>query len=414
VEVAPPPDNERERVAALHRLAILDTEAEVDFDDITRFASALCDTPIALVSLVDADRQWFKSRQGLDVPETPRALAFCAHAILRPAEILEVPDASLDRRFLDSPLVLGEPKIRFYAGAPLVDPEGHAYGTLCVIDRVPRRLTPTQHLGLGVLANQVLAQLELRRRLRELAGQRAELERARDAALAALRAKDIFLANMGHELRTPLNAILGCAELLVEDTAAPAFAHLQPDLRIIERSGRHLLAVVDDILEDARREADTPHCRRARVDLAAVLDELRAALRAQTRGKDLRLRFDAAPRLGEIVTDPTKLRQILMNLLANAIKFTEAGEVELSARRTRDDGRDLVTFTVRDTGIGIAPDKLPLLFREFSRVHDPADGFGGTGLGLALSRRYARLLGGDISVESEPGRGSRFTLQLPA
>ena len=412
MEAAPLPDDEAERLTTLGRYAILDTEPEDAFDDLTRFASALCGTPIALVSLVDADRQWFKSRQGLDVAETSRDLAFCAHAILRSDELFEVPDAAVDRRFFDSPLVLGDPKIRFYAGAPLVAPDGHALGTLCVIDRVPRRLTALQRDGLAVLGRQVIAQLELRRRVGELAAQSAELAQARDAALASLRTKDILLANIGHELRTPLNAILGCAELLVEDAARPELAHLLPDLRMIDRSGRHLLAVIEDILDLARLEVGVPQIRRATVGLSALIDELLAAVRPLLRGKDVGLRVDAPPDLGDIETDATKLRQILLNLLTNAGKFTERGHVELAVRRIRDGERELVEFAVRDTGIGIAADKLPLLFREFSQVHDGRS-YGGTGLGLAISRRYARLLGGDILVDSEPGRGSRFTLRLP-
>jgi signal transduction histidine kinase len=412
VEVASLPNDEAERLAALRRYEVLDTEAEPEFDDLARFASELCGTPIALVSLVDADRQWFKARTGLDVAETPRSLAFCAHAILQ-HDFFEVPDASTDPRFADNPLVAADPKIRFYASAPLVDPEGHALGTLCVIDRVPRHLDALQRQGLRVLGQQVIAQLELRRRLRELAAQQSELARARDAALAAVRAKDVFLANMGHELRTPLNAILGCAELLREDADRPECAHLMPDLHTIDRSGRHLLAVIEDILDLARLEAGVPQIRSDLILLTAVLDELHSALRPQLRGKAFSLRVDAPADLGAMQTDATKLRQILLNLLSNAIKFTAQGSIDLSVRRAREDGRDLVVFEVADTGIGIAPDKLPLLFRDFSQVHDRRQNFGGTGLGLAISRRYARLLGGDIIVSSEPGRGSRFTLKLP-
>jgi signal transduction histidine kinase len=261
---------------------------------------------------------------------------------------------------------------------------------------------------------QVLAQLELRSRLRELDSQQAELARARDAALAAMRAKDIFLANMGHELRTPLNAILGCAELLREDADRPECAHLIPDLVTIDRSGRHLLAVIEDILDLARLEAGVPQIRSDLIPLGALLDELHAALRPQLRGRSITLRVSAPADLGAMQTDATKLRQILLNLLSNAIKFTTRGSIELAVRRSRDDDRELVVFDVVDTGIGIAPDKLPLLFRDFSQVHDVRQNFGGTGLGLAISRRYARLLGGDIVVASEPGRGSRFTLLMPA
>jgi GAF domain-containing protein len=176
------PSNEQERLAALRGYEILDTEPEAGFDDLTLLASYVCQTPVALISLVDADRQWFKSRVGMSFTETSRDIAFCASAILQP-DVFIVPDAREDERFAQNPLVVSEPKVRFYAGATLTT-NGHALGTLCVVDRVPRELSPEQVEALKALSRQVLAQLELRRNLVRLeqslkARDRAEVEKER-------------------------------------------------------------------------------------------------------------------------------------------------------------------------------------------------------------------------------------------
>lgn len=156
------------RLQSLESFRILDSLPEQSYDDIVTLASHICGVPIALISLIDSERQWFKAKVGVEVQQTPREQAFCAHAILNPADIMEVPDATLDPRFANNPLVTGEPSIRFYAGAPLVTPSGSALGTLCIIDRVPRRLTPPMAKALKALARQVVRLLELRRALDEL------------------------------------------------------------------------------------------------------------------------------------------------------------------------------------------------------------------------------------------------------
>ena len=159
---APLPENETARLEALQRYAILDTFPEQEFDDLSRLAALICGTPIALVSLVDADRQWFKSKVGIDDSETPREVAFCGHAILQ-RDVMVVPDALADARFQENPLVTDRPNVRFYAGAPLITQEGHALGTLCVLDHVPREITSGQKQALKALSRLVVAQIELRR-----------------------------------------------------------------------------------------------------------------------------------------------------------------------------------------------------------------------------------------------------------
>ena len=158
------PANEQARLVALDKYAILDTDPEQAFDDLTQLASFVCKTPIALISLIDEDRQWFKSRVGIKDPETSRDIAFCSTAILQ-SDVFVVPDALADERFRDNPLVVSEPHIRFYAGAPLINEDGYALGTLCVVDRAPRELQPAEEEALKALSRLVLAQMEFRRNL---------------------------------------------------------------------------------------------------------------------------------------------------------------------------------------------------------------------------------------------------------
>jgi len=186
-------DHEKKRLKVLWQYEVLDTVPEALFDDLTELAARICEAPIALISLVDEKRQWFKSRVGISVRETSRDVSFCAHAI-KQSDLFIVPDATKDERFAHNPLVTSDPKIRFYAGAPLITPDGYALGTLCIIDKVPRDLRPEQKQALGILARHVVSQLELRRRSNELAAVRREsslakgqVEKLRDELASARR-----------------------------------------------------------------------------------------------------------------------------------------------------------------------------------------------------------------------------------
>jgi signal transduction histidine kinase/CheY-like chemotaxis protein len=241
------------------------------------------------------------------------------------------------------------------------------------------------------------------------------LLRQKEAAEAANLAKSRFLANMSHELRTPLNAIIGYSEMLLDDAGQLGARELVDDLRKIGVSGVHLLELINNILDLSKIEAGRMELWPERFSARALVQSVTTTLEpiARKRGNTLELRV---PReIGFMFADMLKLRQVLFNLIGNALKFTENGAVRVGVRRDSVEGRDWITITVADTGIGIAADVLPRLFSEFSQ----ADGsstrrYGGAGLGLSISRQFVRMMDGDIEVESAPGVGSTFTVRMPA
>ncbi len=242
------------------------------------------------------------------------------------------------------------------------------------------------------------------------ARRRAALRLAREGAAAAGVAKSAFLSTLNHELRTPLNAILGYSELLAED-APPA---ARQDLDRIHEAGRRLLHIINAMLDIARLEAGRVALEFDTVDLRALVADALAAVRAAADAKTITLAAAVEPDLDTLITDRAKLRQVVVSLLGNAVKFTERGQVELLVRSGSCDGRAGVVLAIRDSGIGIPADQIGRLFQDFAQVDaSNTRRFGGTGLGLALSRRLCALLGGRVEVESTDGVGSTFSVWLP-
>ena len=262
---------------------------------------------------------------------------------------------------------------------------------------------------LSAAATQIGLLLAQRRAQRSLLSANEQVGAARDRALEATQAKNIFLAKMSHELRTPLNAILGYTELLRE-SEKPEQAELDADLERIYSAGRHLLAIVDDLLDVSRIEAEQLTLRREAIDLPEFLSELADEVRHLASNNSNSFKTAIPADLGALTSDRTRVHQVLLNLLSNAFKYTRGGEVSLAV--TASD--DTVQFMVRDTGIGIASDQLERIFEAFAQVDDsPTRAFEGTGLGLAISRQLTHLLGGSLTVSSTPGAGSTFTFSLP-
>lgn len=389
--------NEAQRLNALHDYQVLDTPPEAAFDNITTVAAALFGAPIVLVSLIDQDRQWFKSRVGLDATETPRAIAFCDHAI-REEEPLVVRDTTLDPRFASNPLVTGALGIRFYCGVPLRTPEGHGLGTLCLIDKVPREIDHEKLVALRSLAHQVEIELEIRRRLLIL---QRDLELQRQEG----RSKELMASMLVHDLRAPLSAIvLMCAVLARRH---PESDHeIQGMLDESERMRRMLI----DVLDICLHELSSLRLRRTRLSLTALVLETgqRLSRLARQRGQQIVFDLDEDPLL--VDADPELVERVLTNLATNAIQHGPEKSITLSARVISS---DRIRVEVQDLGSTIPAASREAVFGMFEQLGKVDLTARGYGLGLAFCRLAIVAHGGSIGVVPNFPSGNTFYFELP-
>lgn len=391
------PDNEEQRLEALKSYEILDSSPELDFDAITLIASQICQVPIALISLVDENRQWFKSHRGLDATETSRDFAFCAHAILDQENYFEVQDTSLDLRFYDNPLVTDGPKIKFYTGVPIVNKDGFALGTLCVIDKVARQLTIEQKKALKALSLQVIGQLELRKNLRELEEVNAQLK---------LKNEEIsrFAYIVSHDIKAPVRGMKSVAEIILEDHSDTLNTDVKKGLNLIKNRADQLTNLVNGILNHSVLEKD--EIKIETINLPEFVENIFDMINAP---QDVSLKYNIL--VNEINTDAIYLHQIIQNLINNAVKYNDKEKVEVLL--TIYSTEDKVILLIRDNGIGISEKHQEKIFEIFQIVATKdRNGMKGSGIGLATVKRLVEKLNGEISVTSMVGEGSEFKIVL--
>lgn len=411
---APIPGDERERLAALRSYEVLDTDPEEAFDDLARVAARICGTPIALVSLVDEHRQWFKARVGLEARETPRSLAFCAHAILEPGDLMIVPDSTRDPRFADNPLVTADPEVIFYAGAPLVTPDGMPLGTLCVIDHTPRNLSDEDRETLRSLASAVVGQLELRKAALDLRDLSEALAKSNEDLTRRNGEIRRFYQSLSHELKTPLTVMRDYVSMVLDGLAGQVTDEQEQFLTIGLESCDRMAAHVDDLLDLTRIETGKLRLERDAASVSHILERVTAALAPIASRAGVQLECTVADSLPLACVDDGRVSQVVSNLVRNAVKFTdEGGRVHVEAREAREP-EGFIEVSVQDTGRGIPAENLNRIFeRLFQCRDDDAGSRQGLGLGLHLCREIVRLHGGDIFVDSTLGVGTTFRFLVP-
>ena len=395
--VAPIPADEADRLRAVRRYDILDTPPDGAFDRITSLAARVFDVPIAIVSIVDHDRIWFKSHHGIDVTQIDREPGLCASAILQDGPWV-VADAPRDPRALTNSLVAGEFGLKFYAGVPLRTTDGYNLGTLCILDFEPRELSAQETATLEDLAGMVLSELEVR-----LASRRAVDEAKQRESM-----KDAFVGMMSHELRTPVTTIYAAAQMLSRReaiTADPRARELFPD--IVSESER-LMRLIENLLVLTRLEQGRLEIGREPVLLQRVVPH--AINDAARRWPDRKIVANIPLDLPPVSGDQTYVEQVVSNLLSNALKYSaDDTEVELTVRADSDE----VETRIRDRGIGLDPARRDV-FNLLVRTEEATKYGPGAGIGLYVCRHVLEAMNGRVWIDRPPdGPGTVVAFRLP-
>ncbi len=395
------PVNEKERLTKLKEYNILDTPEEESFDEIVKLASIICKVPMSTITLIDEKRQWFKAKVGLKYQETSREIAFCAH-VINGDDLMIVNDAAEDERFADNPLVTTDPDIRFYAGMPLITPDGNKLGTICVIDNVPRTLTEEQKFALQILAKNVITLLELRLKnnnlsdtLTTLYSQSNEIERINNINTR-------LLSILAHDLKNPLGVIQQVTDMYLagqisSDDMNEIFTELKKNVK-------NALDMLNEVLQWGTAQVEGRATDFQEFNIYDLIEQKQESYYLLLKSKGNKL-VNLCEKELNFKADLNMMRFILRNLIMNANKFTKDGTISVQSF----DSDDFVEIVVSDTGVGMKPSQIGRLFQwETRQSLDGTSGEKGTGLGLLICNEFIHKQRGKIWVESSLGNGSKF------
>jgi signal transduction histidine kinase len=388
--------NETERLKEVNSYRIEDTITEKEYDDIAFLASAICGTPIALVTLMYHDRQWFKAAVGTDMKENKRELSFCTHAMAGNDDVMVVENATVDERFRNNPLVDGEPHLKFYAGASIINKNGFCLGTVCVYDVVKKSLTEVQIQGLKILSERVMDLLELRK-------QNFQLEMMKDRLVSSNKSLEAFAMVLAHDIKSPLSSVVMVNDLLHEQFRESDNG-IRELVEMSQKSTKKIIRLVDGILSYSKVE--TSYNTTEAIELNSFFEQLKTTLLSPKP-----LIFNCNSSVDTINFNRVQLEQIFQNLFTNAIRYNDKEHIALDVSAKEKEG--YYYFEVTDNGMGIAKENHLSVFNLFGTVGEKDTyGLGSSGIGLNIVKKIIKAASGNIEVISTAGIYTTFLFNI--